>query len=130
VAEEAEAETWEMKSFVLRVGGGRGFVVNCRRPLGSIERLVVTAAHCLPRKLPPPHPGRYLEEATYHRLLGPIGGKCTVWAECRFVDPIADIAVLGQPDSQELADEAEAYDALVGLCRLLRRPSKALRYRR
>jgi hypothetical protein len=28
-----------------------------------------------------------------------------VWAECLFVDPIADLAVLGAPDSQELHDK-------------------------
>ena len=32
---------------------------------------------------------------------------------CLFADPIADIAVLGQPDNQELSDEADAYDALM-----------------
>jgi hypothetical protein len=32
-----------------------------------------------------------------------------------FVDPIANIAVLGQPDDQELNDAAAAYDALVGM---------------
>jgi len=35
-------------------------------------------------------------------------------AECLFVDPIADIAVLGCPDGQtEYPDEAEAYDELI-----------------
>jgi len=51
---------------------------------------------------------RYVEETTYKRLLGPLGGKRTVWAECRFVDPIADIAVLGQPDNQTFFAEAAA----------------------
>jgi hypothetical protein len=37
----------------------------------------------------------------------------TVWAECVFVDAMADIAVLGSPDNQELSDQAEAYDQLV-----------------
>jgi hypothetical protein len=36
-----------------------------------------------------------------------------VWAECLFVDPIGDIAVLGPPDDQELPDESKAYDGLV-----------------
>ena len=30
-----------------------------------------------------------------------------------FADPIADIAVLGEPDNQTLCDEAAAYDAFV-----------------
>jgi hypothetical protein len=46
-------------------------------------------------------------------LLGPLGGERTVAAECVFVDPIADIAVLGSPDDQVLSEEAEAYEALI-----------------
>jgi hypothetical protein len=94
---------------VLRVGDGRGFVVERRGYLGHPERIVITAAHCLPRlpppyehllQLPTPHPARYLEEETYPRILGPLGRKkLTVWAACLFADPIADIAVLGQPDN-------------------------------
>jgi hypothetical protein len=103
----------ELRNAVLRVGGGRGFVVNRRNWPGSLTPIIITAAHCLPRKLPPPHPARFLEEATYRRLLGPLGGKRTVWTECIFVDPMADIAVLGQPDNQELSEEADAYDVLV-----------------
>jgi hypothetical protein len=99
---------------VLRVGKGRGFVVACRDQYGHPESVIITAAHCLPKKLPPPHPMRYLEEATYRRLLGPLDGRRTVWAQCIFVDPVADIAVLGQPDDQALSDEADAYNALVG----------------
>jgi Trypsin-like peptidase domain len=106
---------------VLRVGDGRGFVVNRRGYLGLEERIVITAAHCLAyallangtKGLPPAHPARYLKEQTYGKLLGPLGADPTVWAMCLFVDPIADVAVLGQPDNQELSDEADAYDALV-----------------
>jgi Trypsin-like peptidase domain len=95
-------------SAVLRVGDGRGFVVECRG-----YRVVITAAHCLPH-FPPPHAASYLKERTYPKLLGPLSGRRrTAWAECLFVDPIADIAVLGQPDNQELSDEADAYDRLV-----------------
>src|SRR5438552_3247930 len=93
---------------VLRVGGGRGFVVN-----GERDRLIITAAHCLPR-FPPCHGFSYTEERTYAKLLGPLGRKKpTVWAECLFVDPVADIAVLGPPDDQELFDEYDEYDRLV-----------------
>ena len=97
---------------IVRVGGGRGFLVARRNHLGHDERIIITAAHCLP-KLPSPHPARYLEEETYGRLLGPLGSKRTVWTACMFVDPMADIAVLGSPDNQDLSDEAEAYDQLV-----------------
>ena len=106
---------------VLRVGDGRGFVVQRRGHLGHPERIVITAAHCLEharlangtKGLPPCHPGRYLQEETYPNLLGPLGGKRTVWAQCMFADPVADIAVLGQPDNQALDKRADAYDALV-----------------
>jgi hypothetical protein len=93
---------------VVKVGAGRGFVVGNRR-----ERFVVTAGHCLP-ELPPYHAASYTEERTYGALLGPIDGDQIVCAECLFADPIADIAVLGTPDGQELYDEAQAYEALVG----------------
>jgi hypothetical protein len=59
---------------------------------------VITAAHCLTDALlangtgglPPPHPGRYLEEQTYRELLGPLGADPTVWATCLFVIGLAD----------------------------------------
>jgi Trypsin-like peptidase domain len=108
---------------ILRVGDGRGFVVERRRRVNlDVERIIITAAHCLPRlqppyehllRLPRPHPGRDLNEGTYQRLLGPLGGELTMWAECLFVDPVADIAVLGQPDNQALSEQADAYDELV-----------------
>jgi hypothetical protein len=64
------------------------------------------------RRLPLAHPE---EEHTYQRLLGPLGkAKPTVSAASLFADPVADIAVLGSPDRQELLDEAEAYEALTG----------------
>jgi hypothetical protein len=91
---------------VVRVGDGRGFVVEHK--LGTV---VITAAHCLPR-LPPAHPASYTEERT-EALLAPLGAKPTVWAECLFADPVADIAVLGPPDDQSLPTEYEAYMALM-----------------
>lgn len=97
------------KSWRSRVGGGRGFVVENDR---DRDRLIVTAAHCLPT-LPPCHPFSYLSERTYQSLLGPLGIEPTVWAECLFADPIADIAVLGSPDNQALCEQAEAYETLV-----------------
>jgi hypothetical protein len=97
----------KITSAVLRVGDGRGFVIEAKH-----TRLVLTAAHCLP--FPPAHPGSNLEERTYRNLLGPlIDTEPTVWAECLFADPIADIAILGSPDSQELWDQAAAFDALI-----------------
>jgi hypothetical protein len=95
------------KSAVLTVGEGRGFVVKAQG-----ERVVVTGAHCLPH-FPPCHGMAYLQERTYPKLLAPLGSEPTVWAECLFADPIADIAVLGCPDNQELFEQAEGYEALV-----------------
>lgn len=108
---------------VLKVGEGRGFIIEHRvkspsrgclkQGLLSIveSRLVVTAAHCLP-KLPEPCTALYSEERTYKNLLGSFdGGKIGVFAECLFVDPVADIAVLGRPG--DFDDEANDYDALV-----------------
>jgi hypothetical protein len=107
------------KRAVLRVGAGRGFVVEHRNYLGHIERIVVTAAQCLPH-FPPAHPAAYTEEITYRALLGPLGGKRTVWAECLFVELMADIAVLGHPDHPDLTDQADAYDRLLGGMEALR----------
>ncbi len=48
----------------------------------------------------------------HKKLLAPLGQKPSIWCECLFVDPIADLAILGCPDDQELSEEAEAYEAL------------------
>ena len=81
---------------VVRVGGGRGFVSQCLNWRGRPERIVVTAASCLP-KLPPCHLNPYYNDRTYE-LIGPLGGDLTAWAYCLFADPTFDIAVLGCPD--------------------------------
>jgi hypothetical protein len=92
---------------VIRVGDGRGFIVQA-----NFQRLVITAAHCLPH-FPPCHGASYREERSYENLLGPVDAAApNVWAECVFADPIADIAVLGSPDHQSLSSEAEAYEML------------------
>jgi len=123
---------------VVKVGGGRGFVVvnrikipamksfpctinGVRRPERFIRshfverRLIVTAAHCLP-KMPPGQPS-FSDERTYRSLLGSLdGSKKNVWAECVFADPIGDVAILDSPDgqaSEEFSNAADAYSALV-----------------
>lgn len=115
---------------VVKVGdGGRGFVMEiaepnhitkgfmfdgklCRPPRFIKRRLVVTAAHCLP-ELPPAHPWAYLDEKTY-RLLGPLGSEAPlILTECLFVDPVADLAILGTPDTQDQCEEAEAFMEVV-----------------
>jgi hypothetical protein len=55
----------------------------------------------------------YTEERTYKNLIGPLGEAPSVWAECLFADPIADIAVLCEPDGQALFDQCKAYDRLI-----------------
>lgn len=92
---------------VLQAGDGRGFVIEVER-----ARFVVTAAHCL-AELPPPLAGAAPHERTIGDFLGPLGGKRNVAGECVFVDPIADLAVFGEPDNQELVEEAEAFCDLI-----------------
>ena len=119
---------------VIKVGDGRGFIVVNRvklpllkrhlkhltRKLFVDHRLVVTAAHCLPH-LHPAHASAYFFERTYKGLLGSLdGSKKDVWAQCLFIDPVADIAVLGCPDEQELGDEADAYSSLTNGVSFLR----------
>jgi Trypsin-like peptidase domain len=124
---------------VLKVGDGRGFVFEYLRevPQSVLRearglklrlkprrwlRVVVTAAHCL-GKLPPAHAMAYAWEKTY-KLLGSLdGGKANICAECLFVDPVSDIAVLGAPDDQgdqEMYEQAEAYESLVEVAPALR----------
>jgi hypothetical protein len=92
---------------VVRVGGGRGFVVESDR-----ERFVITAGHCLPN-LPPSMSGMHTYEQTYANLIGIIGEEPSLWAECVFVDPVSDLAVLGAPDNQEVYEEWLAYKDMI-----------------
>jgi hypothetical protein len=64
---------------VVQIGshGGRGFIL----AVGD-KRYVVTAAHCFFDKLPYPHGARDGHEVTYENLIGPLGGKRLVSAEC------------------------------------------------
>jgi hypothetical protein len=100
------------KASVLTVGDGRGFVVE-----SGINRYVLTAAHCmvsgLKGDLSPCSAAADLEEATYPKLLAPLGGEPSVWARCLFVDPTADIAVLSSPELPGIPEEAIAYPDLM-----------------
>jgi hypothetical protein len=98
---------------------GRGFVVEGWFPNPGKKKLarqgfqpapflrrhyIITAAHCLP-KLPPRHRAAYTKEKTFKKLLGPLGSVPSIRAECVFVDPVSDLAVLGRPDSQAFGEK-------------------------
>lgn len=88
---------------VVAVGGprrGRGFVIET-----TSHPFVVTAAHCLPI-MPKPQP--WMNQSRPRRLLSALGARASVVAECCFVDPVADIAVLWEHDAF-----AEEFQALV-----------------
>lgn len=112
---------------VVKVGGGRGFVAEYNHALkvpssfkrGSrlrlrklTQRLVITAAHCLPAP-PPANAASYSEDRTYPKFLGMLDNAPTIAAECLFADPVADIAVLGPPDDQQFGEEAEGFKELM-----------------
>ena len=119
-----------------QAGKGRGFVVEARRrvhrPAGLAQhiklvpfvtnRFVITAAHCSPH-LPPAHPASFAHERSYLAMLGPLDAEPTIAAECLFVDPIADVAVLCGVDGQtteEFFNESEAYEDFMDRCSALR----------
>jgi hypothetical protein len=108
---------------VLEVDGGRGFIIKYRLRIPPklrtgfglrkyiSKRVVVTAAHCLPN-LPPAHACPSSLDKTY-KLLGKLGGsKSGVYAECLYVNPVGDIAVLGCPDEQARNYHPKAYHKL------------------
>jgi hypothetical protein len=95
-----------MQSTVIQVGASRGFIIGT-----DDARYVVTAAHCLWEEdgLPPAQGASYAAERTYD-CLGALGGPPgIVSAECVFIDPIADLAALGEPDMPEQPERSTAY---------------------
>ena len=109
--DSASAPRWkdDVQHAVLRVDGGRGFIVVDPH---SDAHVVITAAHCLP-ELPPCHALSDTHERTYEKLLGRLRDDCTVWAECLFADPVADVAVLGEPDHPDLLERQQDYRKLI-----------------
>src|ERR1035441_6328055 len=100
----------ERKRAVIKVGAGRGFLARAR---DESDPLIITAAHCLPF-FPPCLSFSGPEERFYPSLLGTLGSNASVGAECCFVDPIGDIAILGRPDDQFFSTQKlNAYDGLV-----------------
>lgn len=90
---------------IIRVGDGRGFVVAGER---EDDRLVITAAHCLPF-FPRCEPISSHGERTYQAVLGTLGQEPKIWAECLFVELVADIAVLGPAEHEDLSKEHVRY---------------------
>jgi hypothetical protein len=113
---------------VVKVGDGRGFVVlrrmkvpqEIRRQVrGGLrmvkfveQRLIVTAAHCLSATIP-----CVSSPDSSQRIVKGLGtldaSKSDIWGECMFADPVADIAVIGEPDNQQFDEQADAYNDLV-----------------
>jgi hypothetical protein len=107
-----------MKGSVLTVDKGRGFIIEHRTLFdfgNGVQRLrrklVVTASHCLPH--PPVMPCYSCQETSYPNLLAPLGEEPSLWADCLFFDPVSDLAILGEPDNQQLGEESDAYGRLV-----------------
>ena len=90
---ETQQHRWAgLAHAVLRVGDfGRGFVVQRYGDRRIREHIVLTAAQCLPFL---PSSRAHLGERIYKWVLGPLGLETAVWADCQFIDPIANIAVL------------------------------------
>ena len=103
-SERIPAHIAKLASAVVRVADGRGFLIEID---DEPHPVVVTASHCLPQ-LPEP-----LGPAIYPDVISAIGKKPTIAAECYFVDPIADVALLGciAPDVE--ATSAAAYERFV-----------------
>jgi hypothetical protein len=92
---------------VIRVDDGRGFVVNDDR-----NRVIITTAHCLPN-LPPIHGAAFPDELIFADILGPLGEEPTVACAVFFADPVAEIAVLGTLDDQELREQVELQNSIM-----------------
>jgi hypothetical protein len=108
---------------VVKVGAGRGFVMELAEPNPDTEgltikdkrdapppfirrRIIVTAAHCLPHQ-PPAFANASMYERTYLNVIGPRGDSPSITAECLFVDAVADLAVLGEPDGQAFGPDGQ-----------------------
>ena len=103
------------KSAVVRVGEGRGFIIQ-----NGCDRLILTAAHCLPH-FPTATAASHTTERTYVNLIGPIdAAEPAIYAEVLFADPVADTAALGMPDDQMLPEESEQYETFTEALTALR----------
>ena len=112
---DGEAATRAVVAVRPNGANGRGFVMDIPVATGErnsfVRRIVVTAAHCLPKR-PPCQSSE--PERTYPDVVSPLGtSEPSLMAECMFVDPVADIAVLGAPDHQIFSDAFLAYEEFI-----------------
>lgn len=104
---------------VVRVGGGRGFIVeywlkHSDLPQPVCNRVIISGTHCLPQPLPPANAASSREERTFEKLVSSLDGRIRdVWAECLFADPVADVAILGPVDDQNQPEQATEFSKLV-----------------
>jgi hypothetical protein len=89
------------------VGRGRGFVVD-----RAGARLVITAAACLPH-LPSSNIDPFVDQRSFSNLLAPLRGQPCVCAQCLFVDPVSNLAVMGPVEGEGLIAEVRDYEALM-----------------
>lgn len=91
---------------IVKVCEGHGFFVQAR----DGRRYIITAARCLATLFPFASPASSSSRRCLVRV-GPQNGEATISRKCLFLDPIGDVAVLGQPkEFDELASQ-EAYAA-------------------
>jgi hypothetical protein len=96
-----------VKKAIVRVSHGRGFLAGDYRKdhWGYVWRDVVTAASCLPEFPsfdPFKGPGRL---HSYDFILGRLDEEPSLSAECRFADPVSNLAVL--------ASHSDAYERFI-----------------
>lgn len=89
-------------------GDGRGFIIGAAQG----TRYVITAAHCLQHsRNQRPNLAFDVRDWTFSNVIGPLGAeRGTISAELRLVNLTDDIAVFGEPESEELAYRADQYE--------------------
>jgi hypothetical protein len=106
---------------IVRVGLGRGFVVRAGE-----SRFVITAAHCLPRSsYPRPHLANGINQLTLRKIIGPLRSKQrTIWGELCALSLTDDVAVLSEPDCQDLSDQQDKFVAFTEAAITIGKPPK------
>jgi hypothetical protein len=96
-------KTEDFNASIVRVGDGRGFVVSGR---------VITAAHCIITP-EPERAGGWTENNLRQNILGKLSKPNNVWAQIEVFSAMDDLAVLCEPDNQEISEECERYRKLI-----------------